>query len=106
MKKYEMRSSVQKHVEEMLKKDPQFKKEYELSRMKSDLVLPMIRERIRRGWTQGELARRVKVSQQQISKIENLDFSEFGTVLKVLRALGYTILPSKKPHLSPKARAA
>lgn len=103
MRKHLMRSSVEKDLQQKLKKDPLFHEYHKVEKVKADLVIPIVKERMKKGWSQTELAKRVKVSQQQISKIENLDFSEFNTVLKVLHALGYTISASKKPH---RARAA
>ena len=79
---------VDDHLKEELK-DPHFREQYELEMEKMELVKIIVGYRIKHRLTQGQLARKVKVSQQQISKIEECEFSNFATVQKVLRAIGY-----------------
>ena len=80
--------SVDNHLKRELK-DPHFREQYELEMEKAELVKIIVGYRIKHRLTQGQLARKVKVSQQQISKIEECEFSNFATVQKVLRAIGY-----------------
>ena len=51
----------------------------------------IIGERIRRRLSQTALARRLGVTQQQISKLENGDFDNLGALQKVLSVLGYHV---------------
>lgn len=62
---------------------------YELEVTKARIAKLIIKYRIEKKLNQTELAKRVGVSQQQISKIENGEFSSIMTVAKVLLALGY-----------------
>lgn len=57
----------------------------------------IIGERIRRRLSQTALARRLDVTQQQISKLENGDFDNLGTLQKVLSVLGYHVRVSAIP---------
>lgn len=57
----------------------------------------IIGERIRRRLSQTALARRLGVTQQQVSKLENGDFDNLGTLQKVLSVLGYHVRVSAIP---------
>mgnify|MGYP001616033613 CR=1 FL=1 len=57
----------------------------------------IISERIHRRLSQTALARRLGVTQQQISKLENGDFDNLGTLQKVLSVLGYHVRVSAIP---------
>jgi len=82
--------TANEHLKEKLK-DPYFKELYELEQQKYDIVRKIIDYRIKNGLSQKELARRVGVSQQHISKIENAIFSSVVTLEKVLLAIGLTV---------------
>lgn len=82
--------SVDKHLKEKLK-DPYFKELYELEEQKLEIVKRIIHYRIQHGLNQGELAKKVGVSQQHISKIENGEFASVMTLEKVLLFIGYTV---------------
>ena len=73
---------------------------HELEVEKAKITKLIIKYRLEKGYTQGQLAKKIKVSQQQISKIENGDFSSIMSIVKVLLALGYflSMKPVKLPH--------
>jgi DNA-binding XRE family transcriptional regulator len=81
---------VTDHIEEDLK-DPYFKEMHELEQQKLTLVKKIIKYRIDNSMTQSELADKIGVTQQHISKIENCEFTEPGTLLKVLLYIGFRL---------------
>lgn len=81
---------VNKHLEEKLK-DPYFKELYELEEQKLEIVKRIVDYRIKNDLTQGQLAKRVGVSQQHISKIENGEFSNITTLEKILLFIGFKV---------------
>lgn len=82
--------TVHEHLQEKMKA-PYFKELYELEEQKYNIVRKIIDCRIKEGLTQGELAKRIGVSQQHISKIENGEFSSVSTLEKVLLGIGMTV---------------
>ena len=82
--------SVEGHLKEKLK-DPYFRELYELEEEKGKIVSLILKYRVERSLTQAELARKVGVTQQQISKIEQGEFSSLTTIQKVLLALGHHV---------------
>ena len=95
--------NVKEHLREALK-NAYFKELYELDTVKTEIAKKIIEYRIKHSLTQTQLAKRVKVSQQQISYIEEGDFSNFQTIQKVLLAIGYKIKSIVIGHLSPSER--
>lgn len=93
--------SVDDHIKEMLRDDPEFKRLYEASQKKLEIVKPIIRYRIDHNLTQGQLAKKIGVTQQHISKIELGEFSNIKTLEKVLAYIGFRIkieaVPAKRP---------
>ena len=87
---------VDEHLKEKLK-DPYFKKPYELEEQKANIVKPIIAYRIKHKLTQGQLAHKVGVTQQHISKIESGEFSNVATLEKILLAVGYTVKMRASP---------
>jgi DNA-binding XRE family transcriptional regulator len=81
---------VEEHLNEKLK-DPYFKELYELEEQKLDIVKKIVDYRIKNNLSQKQLAKKVNVTQQHISKIENGEFSSIVTLEKVLLAIGYTV---------------
>lgn len=86
MKEYTFRD----HLKEMLK-DPYFKELYELDQQKLEVVKKIIAYRIKHKLNQRQLAKKIGVSQQHISKIENGEFSSVTTLEKVLLGIGYSV---------------
>jgi len=72
-------------------KDPYFKELWELEEQKLKIVKPIIAYRIKHNLTQGQLAKKIDVTQQHISNIENGEFSSIVTLEKVLLHIGYTV---------------
>ena len=58
---------------------------------KLKIVKHIIGYRIKNNLTQTDLAKKIGVTQQHISKIENGEFSSMSTLEKVLLSIGYTV---------------
>ena len=82
--------SVREHVEQKLR-DPYFKELYELEQEKMKLAKLVLNYRIQNNLTQEELANKLGITQQYISKIEEGIFSSIKDVAKILLAIGYRI---------------
>ena len=86
MKEY----TVKEHLKEELK-DPYFKELHELGQQKREVVKKIIAYRIKHNLNQRQLAKKIGVTQQHISKIENGEFSSIFTLEKVLLGIGYSV---------------
>lgn len=82
--------SVKSHLREKAK-DPRFRELMELEEEKAKIASLIIRYRADHHLNQAQLAKKVGVTPQYISKVEEGDFSNLATVWRVLRALGYRI---------------
>jgi DNA-binding XRE family transcriptional regulator len=73
---------------ELLLDDPGARAEYERRQPRERLINQIIAARIRRGWSQGELARVLGVSRPVISRLESGDVDpKWSTIVKVYTAL-------------------
>ena len=96
--------SVDAHLKEKLR-DPHFRKLFELEQEKAKIAALIIKYRVDHRLSQGGLAKTLGVTQQQISKIEQGEFSNLGTIQKVLVVLGYHMTLRVTP-LAPQMRVA
>jgi DNA-binding XRE family transcriptional regulator len=88
--------SVDEHLREKCK-DPGFRGMLQLEEEKAKIASLIVRYRADHHMNQVQLARKVGVTQQYISKIEEGDFSNLSTVWRILRALGYRIFLRVSP---------
>lgn len=82
--------SVKSHLREKTK-DPRFRELMELEEEKAKIASLIVRCRADHHLNQAQLAKKVGVTQQYISKVEEGDFSNLSTVWRVLRVLGYRV---------------
>lgn len=78
--------SFRRHLKEKLK-DERFRRLYEEERQLTELSLKIHHMRAQLGLSQLEVARKAKVTQQQLSKVENGINCNLTTFLKVCHAL-------------------
>lgn len=89
MKKQKM-LKVDEHMKEEMKR-PAFKELCELEDQKLKIAKKIVGYRIKHNLTQKQLAGKIKVSQQYISKIEKGEFFNIPSLEKVLAPLGYKV---------------
>lgn len=82
--------SFRGHLKEKLKNE-RFKTIYEEEKQLAELSIKILGTREQLGLSQQELAKRAKITQQQLSKIENGIYCNLATFLKVCNALGLKI---------------
>jgi len=68
----------------ILLKDPAFRKAYEESRIEYEIARAVIRARIKKGFTQIQLAKKLNTRQSVISRVENAKTTPSLTFLKKL----------------------
>jgi transcriptional regulator with XRE-family HTH domain len=80
------------HKERLLK-NVKVRKEYDKLEPEFQLAQSLITARLKKGWTQAELARRVGIQQPNIARLEggNYDRVSLPTLKKIARALGTRI---------------
>jgi HTH-type transcriptional regulator/antitoxin HipB len=82
--------SFRQHLKEKMK-DVRFRKLYDEEKQLAELALKILDAREHLGLSQIEAAKRAKVTQQQLSKIENGVNCNIATFLKVCNALGLKV---------------
>ena len=78
------------HIEQKLK-DERFHIMYEEERQMAELAIRLAFARERSGKTQKDVAREARITQQQLSRLENGARCNVNTLLKVCNALGLTL---------------
>ena len=75
-------------VKKRLLRNKEFREEYERLAPEFDLASMLIRKRIEKGFTQGELARKIGTKQSAISRLESGGYNpSFALLKKVAGAL-------------------
>ncbi|MBI4689173.1 MAG: helix-turn-helix transcriptional regulator [Nitrospirae bacterium] len=82
--------TFRKHLKKKLKNE-KFKRLYNEEQKLAELSLRILNTREHFGLSQRDVARRAKITQQQLSKLENGINCTMGTFLKVCNALGIKI---------------
>ncbi len=84
--------NFRQHKQQLLK-NAKVRKEYERLEPEFQLAQSLIKARLKKGWSQAELARRVGMQQPNIARLEggNYDRVSLPTLKKVARALGTKI---------------
>jgi len=90
MKRVRKTKSVDTHLKKKLK-DPVFRELYALEEEKLKIAKKIIEYRIKHNLTQKQLAERIGITQQHLSKIENGQFQNIITLEKILTFLGYRV---------------
>ena len=85
--------NYREHLAEEMK-NPEFKKAFEEEKRLLELSCAIIEAREKYGLTQKELAEKSRITQQQLSKIENGVNCNMLTFIKVSNALGLGITVS------------
>ena len=88
------------HLKEKLQ-DERFRKMYEEERQLAELSVQLVEARAKLGWSQKEVAQQAKVTQQQLSKLENGVSCNVTTLLKVCKALGLKLELEESKELEP-----
>ena len=96
MSNHPMLKRVEDHLQEK-RRHPAFRELQELDEEKLKVAKVIIGARLHRRLSQTALARRLGVTQQQVSKLENGDFDNLATLQKVLTVLGYHVRVSAVP---------
>ncbi len=78
------------HIEQKLK-DERFRKMYEEERQMAELAVRLALARDKSGKSQKDVAREARITQQQLSRLENGSRCNVNTLLKVCKALGLTL---------------
>lgn len=78
------------HIEQKLK-DERFRKMYEEERQMAELAVRLALARDRSGKSQKDVAREARITQQQLSRLENGARCNVNTLLKVCKVLGLTL---------------
>jgi transcriptional regulator with XRE-family HTH domain len=84
--------NFRQHRKKLLK-NPKVRQESDKLEPEFQLARSLIAARLKKGWTQAELARRVRMQQPNIARLEggNYDRVSLPTLKKIARALGAKI---------------
>jgi transcriptional regulator with XRE-family HTH domain len=82
---------VDDYIKDKIKKDPGLVLRHELTKQKVKVVQKIIEYRNEHKLTQAQLAKKLNVTQQYISKIEEGDFSNLASVENLLYRIGYRL---------------
>ena len=82
--------SFRRHLKEKLKSE-RFRRLYEEERQLAELSLKILGIREQIGLSQEEVAKRAKITEQQLSKLENGINCNMSTFLRVCRALNVEV---------------
>jgi transcriptional regulator with XRE-family HTH domain len=94
------------YLEEQLK-DPEFAERFERAGQAWDVALQLVALREKAGLSQKDLARKLKTSQQNISRLESPSYEghSLSMLRRVAEALGATVRVSFEPADTPSAAA-
>src|SRR5437899_602592 len=86
------KTNFDRYLEEQLK-DPDFAERFERAGEAWDIALKLVALRQKAGLSQKELARKLKTSQQNISRLESPSYEghSLSTLRRVAQALGVTV---------------
>ena len=81
----------ERHKKQLMK-NPEFRKEYEATRLEFEIARAVIRARIKHGLTQAQLAKKLNTRQSVISRLESMNTTPSLSFLKRLaRALNTSL---------------
>ncbi len=78
------------HIEQKLK-DERFRKMFEEEKQMAELAISLALARDKSGKSQQDIAKEARITQQQLSRLENGARCNVNTLLKVCKALGLTL---------------
>jgi DNA-binding Xre family transcriptional regulator len=83
-----------KRHKQRLLENPKRRENYSLLNPESELSLTLMKARLKRGWTQTELAQQVNMQQPNIARLErgNYDRVSLATLKRIAKALGVRIV--------------
>jgi HTH-type transcriptional regulator / antitoxin HipB len=91
MKNNKLTKNFRDHLNEKLK-DKSFSEAFNYERELIVIAVKLARERERLGMTQIQLAKKAKITQQQLSKVERGENCNLKTFLKVTKALNLSLV--------------
>lgn len=92
--RYSMKS-FNKHLEQKMQSES-FAEKFNEEKLLAELAIEIARKRENKGISQSDLAKKAKITQQQVSKIENGFNSNIITLLKICAALELTLTAVEK----------
>jgi len=81
----------------VIAEDNSYEEFFEISEQKAALISNLVKERIRKGWTQSQLAEKCGLKQPAIARIESSEVCpRLDTIMKIARVLEMEIVVEKK----------